>query len=148
MQTLACSSNVTKDVNLAVTEERSGSVDACSQRCPPGLSPVWHAKRMKSDYDTSTPLHWALYRVQQKTTRGSFSIVEIIFNEAFNKHVFTFICLSVAGGGKYYWKGMLFSLNHTWMNLEKKITMNYVLNSNQSFWIFIKLYFFYRKGKQ
>lgn len=48
-QQLACSFNVTTQVTLAITEERSGSVDACSQRCSSGLSRC-HTKLMKTDY--------------------------------------------------------------------------------------------------
>lgn len=49
-QELARSLDVTVDVTLAVSEERSGSVDACSQRCSSALSPLCHTELMKSDY--------------------------------------------------------------------------------------------------
>lgn len=100
-QTLACSSNVTKDVNLAVTEERSGIVDARSQRCPPGLSPAWHTKLMKSDYmhtesaalDTSAQLgdlcvvHCTTSRKKQQKAVSS------LLKESLTKHLINMLLL-------------------------------------------------------
>lgn len=162
MQQLACSFNITMDVTLAVTEERSGSVDALSQRCPSALSSLCHTKLMKSDYIQmeSVTLTTAMQlcnlcmplfaRCQGRRTTSSFSpelLPTRFFNEAFQKIcIFSLFLSLIAGGWKHNWKGMLFLLDHIcWYSLKIYIS-NHVQNYFKNFHNSSAL-FFYRKGK-
>lgn len=142
VQQLACSWNVTMDVTLTVTEERSGSVYACSQRlCLSALSPLWHTRLMKSDYmhmesvspsnvmqlcNLCMPLVCTLFRLKKQ--QASFRTVHLsirLFNDYFVKSMF--FCFFIAGSWKYNWQGMWFLLDHICLYLWKKIYINMFL---------------------